>query len=145
MNAASISPLDAKALENGRCAPTCPVCGAKMIQAFDRPVMLCFECGSCGFLAGMPERCAEELKAAFGALDAKGYSITVKTVQRSSGEAMADQSPMNQAIITTDGPIMEALVDLDKIEEMIPGASPLGSLEDRLRLALTVPPPNDGR
>ena len=73
--------------------------------------------------------------------------MTVQSIQRANptGEVGEDGRPVvqQQAIVTTDGIVMEALVNLDKVAESWPGRSPLGLLEDALSLAVAKRPNAD--
>ena len=71
----------------------------------------------------------------------------MQSVQRANptGEIGEDGQPVvqQQAIVTTDGIVMEALVNIDKVAERWPGKSPLGLLEDALLLAVVERPNAD--
>ena len=90
---------------------------------------------------------AEAFDGAWRALSGRGDRMTVQSIQRANptGEVGEDGQPVvqQQAIVTTDGIVMEALVNLDKVAERWPGRSPLGLLEDALSLAVAKRPNAD--
>lgn len=130
----------------------CPLCGGKldMTDATDRgrsvrgDALARIACAGCGLSLAAP---AEAFDGAWRALSGGGDRMTVQSVQRAdpTGEAGEDGRPVvrQQAIVTTDGIVMEALVDLDKVAERWPGRSPLGLLEDALSLAVAKRPNAD--
>ena len=113
----------------------CPLCGGKldMTDATDwgRSVrgdaLARIACVGCGLSLTAP---AEAFDGAWRALSGRGDRMTVQSVQRANptGEVGEDGQPVvqQQAIVTTDGIVMEALVNLDKVAERWPGRSPLG-------------------
>ena len=127
----------------------CPLCGGKldMTDATDwgRSVrgdaLARIACVGCGLSLTAP---AEAFDGAWRALSGRGDRMTVQSIQRANptGEVGEDGQPVvqQQAIVTTDGIVMEALVNLDKVAERWPGRSPLGLLEDALLLAVAKRP-----
>lgn len=130
----------------------CPLCGGKldMTDATDwgRSVrgdaLARIACVGCGPSLAAP---AEAFDGARRALSGRGDRMTVQSIQRANptGEVGEDGQPVvqQQAIVTTDGIVMEALVNLDKVAERWPGRSPLGLLEDALSLAVAKRPNAD--
>ena len=101
-------------------------------------------CVGCGLSLTAP---AEAFDGAWRALSGRGDRMTVQSIQRANptGEVGEDGQPVvqQQAIVTTDGIVMEALVNIDKVAERWPGKSPLGLLEDALLLAVVERPSAD--
>ena len=128
----------------------CPLCGGRM-EEIDMPDKYALTkrayrglvCRSCALSVTAP---FERFDALRGRL-ARGDAMTVQSVQRANptGEVGEDGRPVvrQQAIVTTDGIVMEALVDIDKVAERWPGKSPLGLLEDALLLAVAERPSAD--
>lgn len=122
----------------------CPICGEGMdIEMFDGASPSIFKgdetfarmfCRRCRLAVTFPN----ELRADMGRVLGAKSRMTVQSVQRQqTADEAGNPVEANQAIVTTDGPVMEALVDLGKIEAMCPGRSPLGALEDDLRLSVS--------
>lgn len=129
----------------------CPLCGGRMEEidmsdkyALTKRAYRGLVCRSCGLSLTAP---AEAFDGAWRALSGRGDRMTVQSVQRANptGEVGEDGQPVvqQQAIVTTDGIVMEALVNLDKVAERWPGRSPLGLLEDALSLAVAKRPNAD--
>ena len=93
-------------------------------------------CKRCGFIM---KASPAHFDGLLGAMR-PGAKMNVMSVQRTEPVPDVDGGDLapgtNKAIVTTDGPIEEALVDLDKIAELVPNKSPLGILEDTLTLFL---------
>lgn len=128
----------------------CPLCGGRMEEidmsdkyALTKRAYRGLVCRSCALSVTAP---FERFDALWGRL-ARGDAMTVQSIQRANptGEVGEDGQPVvqQQAIVTTDGIVMEALVNLDKVAERWPGRSPLGLLEDALLLAVAKRPNAD--
>lgn len=128
----------------------CPLCGGRMEEidmsdkyALTKRAYRGLVCRSCALSVTAP---FERFDALRGRL-ARGDAMTVQSVQRANptGEVGEDGQPVvqQQAIVTTDGIVMEALVNIDKVAERWPGKSPLGLLEDALLLAVVERPSAD--
>lgn len=121
----------------------CPLCGCEMDSnehaAVDRGTkadapFASYRCEECGLNFSIKKERLGELRTALGS---QGGRPTVQSIQRQEGlDDTGVPVKSNQAIVTTDGPVLEALVDLSKIEEMFPGRSPLGALEDCARITV---------
>lgn len=128
----------------------CPLCGGRMEEidmsdeyAPTKRAHRGLVCRSCALSVTAP---FERFDALWGRL-ARGDAMTVQSVQRANptGEVGEDGRPVvqQQAIVATDGIVMEALVNIDKVAERWPGKSPLGLLEDALLLAVVERPSAD--
>lgn len=128
----------------------CPLCGGCMDEidmsdkyALTKRAYRGLACRKCELSITVP---FEKLDALWRRL-ARGDAMTVQSVQRANptGEIGEDGQPVvqQQAIVTADGIVMEALVDIDKVAERWPGKSPLGLLEDALLLAVVERPNAD--
>lgn len=112
----------------------CPVCGFGMkeesVSHYDG-ITVRFTCEECGFQASVPRSRRDDYMRAGRNM----RPMTVQSVQRQEvpGEDGGTVRTA-QAIVTTDGPVLEALVDLEKVGEMCGKRSPLGFLEDALLL-----------
>lgn len=121
----------------------CPLCGRGMKEesTSDRDgATTIFSCKQCRLWVAIPSDRRDDYMRAVRSM----RPMTVQSVQRQEvpGE---DGNPVGtaQAIVTTDGIVMEALVNLDKVAERWPGRSPLGLLEDALSLAVAKRPNAD--
>lgn len=122
----------------------CPLCGRGMKEesTSDRDgATTIFSCKQCRLWVAIPSDRRDDYMRAVRSM----RPMTVQSVQRQEvpGE---DGNPVRtaQAIVTTDGPVLEALVDLEKVGEMCGERSPLGFLEDALLLGFA-PKAHDAR
>lgn len=128
----------------------CPLCGGRMEEidmsdeyaltkrAYRGPV-----CRSCALSATAPFERFDALCPA-GEGEARAGRRDDGS-ERPTGEVGEDGQPVvqRQAVVTTDGIVMEHLVNIDKVAERWPGKSPLGLLEDALLLAVVERPSAD--
>lgn len=120
----------------------CPLCGETMEEARlgeniadakGRRIAMA-HCEECGLAVTAPTCLFGDVMASMrpkGVPAPEGSPVEIQSFQRVAQE---DGSVQLQAIVTSEGIVREALVDLDKVSRTWPGRSPLGLLDDELRI-----------